>query len=134
MQISLNTTHADATTQEEKDKLQPMPGPARVRCINVEGATTGEKSKNPGSPQLIFTFELLNNPDFEGREFKWYCPLPLPDRKVRMGNLILVTSALGKPWADQNLETDDYMFKETDAVLEHNDRKFAQIKSFVISG
>jgi hypothetical protein len=129
--LGMDFNQAEGAVSEERKGVPT--GTYRARCFKVEVTETGPNSKKPGRPMLVFNMELVASGEFDGKEFKYWAVLPWGDVQTGLGNLIDATTALGKPWEGNEIDTDDYLMKEAEINLEEKispNGTFTSIKSF----
>jgi flavin-binding protein dodecin len=100
-----------------------------VQVMSVEEGNT-----KAGRPRLKFNLQIVNAPDpsVNGKKIGYFCNLPHQGDNSGVGFLIAICNGLGKPWVNDEIDTDAFVGCDARAnVGISKDKKWNEITSFV---
>ena len=105
-----------------------------VQVVSIESDVTGENSKTPGRPKLVWSFRVINNPDHPNHRLSNHnTVLPFRDESKPPGEelvtsgcgfLVSLCKALGKPWTGRQITTEEYIGLTCKAIVVEEKMKF----------
>jgi len=110
--IDLNVNFDDV---KDEDRPKPIPpGTYPFTILSWEKLESGETSKNPGRPYLVWQL-AVEVESGKTRRQRFMTMLPWPDPVTGeviitgVGNLVGLCKAVGKPWTGSAIDPDEYV-------------------------